>query len=278
MYRGLTLGLYEKAMPATLGWQEKLNLAAAAGFDYLELSVDESEARLKRIDWTKREINDLRGICDKTGVPVRSVCLSAHRKYPLGSRDPSVRARSLEILQKTVDLSVELGVRIIQLAGYDVYYENGGDDTRKFFEEGLERSVSYAAGAGVVLAFETMETAFMNTVEKAMQYVQKIRSPYLQVYPDVGNVTNGAENAIADLRTGEGHIVAAHLKETLPGIFRDLEFGQGRVDFPSCIRTLFSQGVRRFVCEFWYDGVSEPSLYLKRNADYVRKMIDGGMA
>ncbi len=29
-----------------------------------------------------------------------------------------------------------------------------------------------------------METAFMNTVGKAMAYVDRIQSPYLQVYPD----------------------------------------------------------------------------------------------
>jgi hypothetical protein len=37
---------------------------------------------------------------------------------------------------------------------------------------------------GCHLAFETMETAFMNTVGKAMAYVDRIQSPYLQVYPD----------------------------------------------------------------------------------------------
>ena len=43
---------------------------------------------------------------------------------------------------------------------------------------------------GVILAFETMETEFMNTVEKAMKYVNLVNSPYLQVYPDCGDVIN----------------------------------------------------------------------------------------
>ena len=43
-----------------------------------------------------------------------------------------------------------------------------------------------AAKAGVMMGFETMETEFMNTVEKAMVYVNRVNSPYLNVYPDLG--------------------------------------------------------------------------------------------
>jgi len=49
-----------------------------------------------------------------------------------------------------------------------------------------------AARYGIILAFETMETEFMNTIEKAMYYVNEVNSPYLQVYPDLGNITNAA--------------------------------------------------------------------------------------
>lgn len=45
-----------------------------------------------------------------------------------------------------------------------------------------------AAEKGIVLGFETMETPFMDTVEKAMRYVNLVSSPYLGVYPDIGNL------------------------------------------------------------------------------------------
>lgn len=34
------LGLYEKSMPNTLSWEEKLKVVKEAGFDYLEMSID----------------------------------------------------------------------------------------------------------------------------------------------------------------------------------------------------------------------------------------------
>ena len=98
----------------------------------------------------------------------------------------------------------------------------------------------------------------MDTVEKAMAYINRIASPYLGVYPDLGNLTNAARqyghDLYADLACGYGHIVAMHLKETAPGIYRDLNYGKGHVDFQEGIRAAQTLGVMRFVTEFWHDG------------------------
>ena len=40
------LGLYEKSMPRTLTCVEKLTIANNSGFDYLEISIDESDAKI----------------------------------------------------------------------------------------------------------------------------------------------------------------------------------------------------------------------------------------
>lgn len=73
------------------------------------------------------------------------MCLSGHRKYPLGSSDPAVCTRSIEIMEKAVRLAADLGVRIIQLAGYDVYYEDSTPDTAARFLENLSFAAMLAA-------------------------------------------------------------------------------------------------------------------------------------
>ena len=125
------------------------------------------------------------------------------------------------------------------------------------------------------MGFETMETEFMNTVEKAMQYVKKVDLAYLNVYPDLGNITNAAatygKDVLDDLETGKGRLVAIHLKEALPGKFREIPFGSGYVDFESGIKKAWELGVRRYVTEFWYTG----SPNWKEDVDFaVRKMTD----
>ncbi len=252
------LGLYEKSMPGSLSLSQKLEETARAGFDYMELSIDETDEKLARLDWTAGEAKALVDAMYAVGVPIHSICLSGHRRYPLGHPDEAVRRRSLQIMEKALALASRLSVRVIQLAGYDVYYEPGTSDTRRWFEENLDRAALLAARYGVTLAFETMETPFMNTVEKAMAQVRRVDSPWLQVYPDVGNLTNAARAAGGsveeDLRLGRGHLAAVHLKETVPGVFREVPFGAGHVDFVSAARTALELGVRAFVGEFWYTG------------------------
>ena len=258
MAKAYTLGLYEKSMPSTLSWEEKLTAAKEAGFDFVEISIDETDEKLKRLDMSKEERLELVDMMKKVGIPIRTMCLSGHRKYPLGSSNPEICARGMEIMEKAIQLADDLGIRIIQLAGYDVYYEDSTPETVERFGQNLEKAVAMAAKAGVVMGFETMETEFMNTVEKSMAYVNKINSVYLNVYPDIGNITNAAKtygtDVLKDLKTGAGHVVAMHLKETVPGVFREVPFGTGHVDFQSAITTAWEIGIRKYVTEFWYTG------------------------
>ena len=253
-----TLGLYEKAMPNYLTWEEKLNCAKKYGFDTVEISIDETEEKLSRLYMSKGDRRAIVELMFKCGVEIRTMCLSGHRKYPLGSMDEETRNRGMDIMEKAIELADDLGIKIIQLAGYDVYYETGNEQTRKYFQENLIKAVEMAASKGVILAFETMETDFMNTVEKAMEFVKLINSPYLQIYPDCGNVTNAVlekgTTAVEDFEKGNGHIVAVHLKETVPGKFREIPFGTGHVNFEEIIRKSWELGGRKFTAEFWYTG------------------------
>lgn len=274
------LGLYEKSMPNELTWAEKLQAAKVAGFDYVEMSIDETDAKLARLDMTDGEVDEIIAAMRAVNLPFRSICLSGHRKYPLGSHDPKVRQRSLDIMQKAITLAARLGIRTIQLAGYDVYYEQGDEQTRADFLANLKISALMAAREGVMLGFETMETPFMDNVRKAMKYVDLLNSPYLGVYPDVGNVTNACllygENLADDFKTGAGHLVAVHLKETVPGKYREIPFGTGHVDFANAVKTSWALGVRRFVAEFWYvKGVTKDwRAELKNANDFLRKFFE----
>lgn len=274
----IRLGLYEKAMPSELSWVEKLTMTKEAGFDFLEISIDETDEKLARLQYTKEQVQEIIDAMYKTQCTIRTMCLSGHRKYPLGANDLQVRHRSLRIMEQAVDLADALGIRLIQLAGYDVYYEESSKQTRAWFLENLQLCVAMAAKKGVMLGFETMETAFMDTVVKAMVYVDQIQSPYLGIYPDIGNLTNAAllyqTNVLQDIALGRGHIMAAHLKETTPGVYREVPFGTGHTNFQDCIRQLYKQGVCLFTGEFWYTGSSVWQQDLKDANIFLRKQIE----
>ncbi len=273
------LGLYEKALPDIGDWAAKLTLTAQSGFDWLELSIDESDQRLARLDLPAKKRREIVSAIHTTGVPISTMCLSGHRKYPLGSHHKKTREKGLCIMRKALELSQELGIRLIQLAGYDVYYEPPDGDTAHYFGESLVQAVEMAATYGVTLGFETMETDFLNTTRKGMRHVSALRSPYLGMYPDIGNLKNASvlygTDVVADLREGAGHIFAAHLKETRPGIYRDMLFGtEGHTEYVRCIRELWGQGVRMFTGEFWHHGEENYRELLKNAASFLRGKIE----
>ena len=55
-----------------------------------------------------------------------------------------------------------------------------------------------------------------------------------------------------DIEKGKGHLFAAHLKETRPGVYREVPFGTGHTNYPEDLRKLKELGVRMFTGEFWH--------------------------
>lgn len=263
MKKAYTLGLYEKAMP-DVSWPEKLKIAKEAGYDFVEISIDATEERISRVYSSKRERRELVELCWDLDMPIRTLNASALTKYSLGNPDPAVCARGMEIAERSVELAEDLGVRIVMIPGYDVYYEPHSDETERRFVGNIRRLERTAACAGVQLGFETMENEFMNTVEKALYYIGLVQSNYLKIYPDIGNTTNAAvlhgTDPIEDLRLGRGQLLALHLKETCPGHYREIPYGTGHVDFEAAVKTAWELSVRRYVTEFWYrEGGETPA-------------------
>ena len=279
--REYLLGMYEKSMPKDLSWREKLLACKESGFDWIEISIDETDEKISRLYWTKEERDSLLWDMKETGVPIYTMCFSAQRKYSLGSLGKDKHDKAMEIMEKAIDFAAYLGIRIIQLAGYDCYYEDANEETRNEFIKNLKIATNMAAKKGVILAFETMmDRPFIDTVEKGMEFVNICSSPYLGMYPDIGNLA-GAKNdygysktVIDDLKTGRGHIVACHLKETAPLKDRSVPWGTGLTDYVENIKVLKELGVRMFNGEFWCDYPDDWMNWLKTSNRFLRDKLD----
>lgn len=261
MYQNLLrhrVGLYEKALPNELSWEDKLATTKELGFDFLEISVDESDERRSRLDWNDEEVYALRRLCEKHGVPLQSMCLSAHRKFPFGSADPVIREQAVIHMEKAISLAYKLGIRTIQLAGYDVYYEPADKVTHQRFIEGMKLSAQLAERSGVMLAVEIMDTDYLNSLSKFEVLSREVNSPYFTAYPDVGNISGWNYDIVTELKLSKPHITQIHLKDTYKvtdeykGQFRDLVIGDGEVDFNAIFETLKeTECVVPLVIEMW---------------------------
>lgn len=246
-------GLYEKALPSNLSWEERLSAAARAGYDFVEISIDESEARLARLT-SPDERTVIRAAVAATGVPILTMCLSGHRKMPLGSASTSIRSNGRDLLNRAIDFAFDLGIRVIQVAGYDVFYEPRDAGSRGRYKEGLCEGARRAAQAEVMLGLENVDSENLDSLAKGMEFVREVGSPWLQLYPDIGNLCAMGYDPVAEIQTGRGHLVGLHVKDTLPGEVRRIPFGSGNVPFAACFQKLDAIGYYGpMVIEMWSD-------------------------
>ena len=261
----LKLGIYEKALPYGLDWPTRLALAERLGFQFVEISVDEKDERLARLDWRLEERKAFVNAVLESSLTVPSMCLSGHRRFPFGSHDPEIRRQALAIMAKAIQLAVDTGIRTIQLAGYDVYYEKGDADTRAWYIEGMQQSLAMAAREQVMLAVEIMDHPFINSILRFVNLKKVLDSPWFAVYPDIGNLSAWGVDVDQELTLGISHMVALHLKDTLAvtpthgGTFKEVAFGSGCVEFPAAFATLKRLDYQGpFLIEMWTEKVQDP--------------------
>jgi predicted hexulose-6-phosphate isomerase len=248
----IPVGVYEKAFPAEYSWEQILTSAKQAGYDFVEMSIDESPERLDRLHWSHSDRASLRQAIFNTEMPVWGMGISAHRKFPLGSASSDLRKQSLDILYRSIELAADLGVKVIQIMGYDAFYEPSNADTQARYLEGLHTGVNWASAAGVLLALENGDSKLVDSVEKAMRFVKMLNSPWFQVYPDIGNMTAAGYSPLEQLPLTEGHLVGVHVKDTRPGELRGVPLGQGIVPFQETFRLLACMGFHGpLVMEMW---------------------------
>ncbi len=268
---GCLLGIYEKAIPADLSWDERLKAAKDAGYDFIEISIDETDERMARVERHPGITDEIICAIIRQKTPILTMCLSGNRRYPIGSENDETRTKGIMLIKNAVDFSVNVGIRVVQLAGYDEYYNPTNAKTRLLFAASLKEVVDYAASCGVTLAVETMETDMMNSIKKIMRFVNSVKSPYLQVYPDIGNLTSAGIHVQRDFMAGIGHIVAIHLKDTMSGKIREIPYGEGTVDFAAFFKFLRKVNFKGLlVAEMWATDDSQTSIeYIKTARDFL---------
>ncbi len=225
------------------------------------MSIDERDERLARLDWSKEERLEVVKAIYETGVRIPSICFSGHRRYPLDSKDPVLEEKSLELMKKCIELAQDLGVRTIQLAGYDVYYEEKSPQTRQRFIKNLRKASDWAEEAQVVLAIEIMDDPFISSIEKYLTIEKEIDSLLLFVYPDIGNVSAWHNDIYSEFYLGHHDIAALHLKDTYAvtessrGQFRDVPFMQGCVKWEEAFDILRETNYNGpFLIEMWSEN------------------------
>ncbi len=272
---GVDIGIYEKALKWDGSWANLFAQARRAGFAFVDLSVDETPEREARLRWNSEERAAVLTASREAGVPIGGLCLSIHRKNAPGSANPDVRQRAREVLIEGIDLCADLHIPLLQLAGYFAYYEVNTEDSRRWYVDCLRYGAEYAARRGVALGIENVDGTDIVSISAAMDVVEEIGSPWLQLYPDIGNIAEQGMEMISELRRGEGHMFAIHVKDVRRGEPRRVSMGEGIVDWDVAFAELARQGWSgRMMIEQWNDDADDSA----ERAATAREFIVGRLA
>jgi sugar phosphate isomerase/epimerase len=99
-------------------WQEEFAIAAGIGFDYIEFILDYNDAALNPL-MSAEGVKEIISQVAKTNVGVRSVCADYFMEAPLHHTDTAIADTSMEVLQRLMHNSKEIGITDIVIPCVD---------------------------------------------------------------------------------------------------------------------------------------------------------------
>ena len=252
------LGIYEKALPSDISWEERFKIAKDNNFDFIELSVDIN--RLDKLDYTDKQINELLLLSNKYQMPFITLTLSANRYYPIG--DKELREKGIELIKKAIILSHKLNIKIIQLTAYDVYQKESTNETKQLYKDAIIDILKFNEDYKIILAIEVLEDVdHFNTSNKLVKFIKEINNPYLKEYGDTGNLIYNGYSPLIDLKDGIDEMVCIHIKDAVYHNEHNIEYGKGEVNFKEVFDYLKEKDYQGYlVSECWYEEDYHPDL------------------
>jgi hexulose-6-phosphate isomerase len=214
-------------LPASRPYVERFRLAAAAGFEGVEIEAGLGSPA------------EIREAADRAGIVVHSVHSSANWTLPLTSPDPGVRAAGIRATVAAIEEAHILGADTFQLipgrVQADTSYREAYDRSQSVIRDEI---LPVARQFGIILGVENVWNGFLLGPLEYVRYTDSFETPLVRPYLDVGNVIFGRPEDWIEI--AGARIVKLHLKDFLlrvsganRGRCRYASVGDGDIDWPS---------------------------------------------
>ena len=209
-----------------------LEVAKSIGLDGIQVDMGSPEAasslRKPKVQEAYLEA------AKRTGMGIASIAMGALNSIPLKS-DP----RAAQWLMEMIDACKAMGLTIVMPACFG----NGDLDMAKTTEIDhlvgvLKEAAAKAEKQGIVVGLESYLSA-----EDNLKIIERVGSPALKVYYDVGNSTDKGHDVTKEIPLLGKHICEFHFKDD------GFMLGKGRIDFTK---------VRRAIDKIEYSGWLHP--------------------
>ena len=243
---------------------DSITEAKEAGYAGIELNVDGPDAATDPI-WTpaNRVRMQVKAVAEEMAIP--SICLGFLNRGGLTSDDPDVRADARHAIVNAIDAAAAIRAEAILVPFFgDAQIESSEERDR--LVDGFQRLTDAAEAVDVTLAIE-------NTLdgEANAELVDRIDSPKVGIYFDVGNALVYGNDPIEDIETLGPDIARVHFKDWDDD--GSCRIGDGHVDYPAAVEALRDIGYDNWVVletPSREDPIHEATVNLDRSREYVR--------
>lgn len=185
-------GINRWSLPADWTIRQCMEAAKKAGFEGIELALDESGEL--SLETGAAEVRAIKDLADGIGLELNSLATGLFWQYPMTSGDPQVRAKSKSIVRKALEVAKGLGADTI-LVVPGVVSAPFASEERVFYADAWERALEglrelapEAEAAGVHIGVENVWNKFLLSPIEMRDFLDAVDSDYVGAYFDVGNV------------------------------------------------------------------------------------------
>ena len=249
MKKGINIWSFKAGMTIA----ECMAMAKDAGFDGIELSLDE-EGELS-LNSTEKDVLRIKEMAENEGIEIASLASGLYWSYPVTSSDPAIRQKSKDIVRKQLEFAALLGTDGIlvvpgvvaglspdsEVVQYDVAYERALEAFTELKEDAEAHKVS--------ICLENVWNKFLLSPMEMRDFVDKIDSPYVGVYFDVGNViyTGYPEHWIRILGKRRKKVHFKDFRRSVGTLDGFVDLLAGDVNFPEVVKALEEVGYDDYV-------------------------------
>jgi D-psicose/D-tagatose/L-ribulose 3-epimerase len=173
---------------ASLPFAQQAKLAAGLGYDGLEVAPFTLDADAPHLLPAARRA-ELRRIAAEEGAPITSLhwLLVAPAGLSITTADAATRKRTLDVMQRLVDLAADLGATLL-VHGSPKQRQVVADGDAQRAEDAMAQAGAWAAQHGLTYCLEPLDagqTNWARTVAEAVEIVTRLDVPGLATMLDV---------------------------------------------------------------------------------------------
>lgn len=260
--------------PPELSARDVIQAASDAGAKGIELTPTADGPF--SIDTPQRELRDLVSLAANLNIRITALVAAHTWQFNFASPDPADRRKSEELTVRVLDqaAALEAGAVLIIPAVVGKHDEPAPRvsyaDALQATAEALSRLRHEAEARRVALAIENVWNRFLLSPVETADLIDRVNSPWVGVYFDVGNVMpfGYPQHWIETLG---GRIVRVHLKDydlAVPGAGGFRALGEGSVDWTAVMAALRNAG---YDGPLTYEGSGDPADVIQR----IERIMDG---